>query len=160
MSSKSNSNAKPNPDQHHSSFHLPAHSNAGLVFLLGRKTCVHPVQLPQYLVVSVVGSWREAPLTGRDYNSDATSLSVKLPTELWSWDFKTIWVQIILLVGRVGLRNFCSDRIKGSMEMWSGWMQNTGLLSPKIKEAFQCYVQYSVKLAKGIIRRKRNYQKS
>ena len=33
MTCKSNSNAKPNPGQHHSSFHLPLHSNAGLVFL-------------------------------------------------------------------------------------------------------------------------------
>ena len=34
MTCKSNSNAKPNPGQHHSSFHLLLHSNAGLVFLL------------------------------------------------------------------------------------------------------------------------------
>ena len=34
MSCKYNSNAKPDPGQHHSSFHLPAPSNAGLVFLL------------------------------------------------------------------------------------------------------------------------------
>ena len=34
MSYKYNSNTKPNPGQHHSSFHLAAHSNAGLVFLL------------------------------------------------------------------------------------------------------------------------------
>merc|ERR1712074_418814 len=34
MTCKSNSNAKPNPGQHHSSFHLLPHSNAGLVFLL------------------------------------------------------------------------------------------------------------------------------
>ena len=33
MSCKYNSNAKQNPSQHHSSFHLPAHSNSGLVFL-------------------------------------------------------------------------------------------------------------------------------
>ena len=33
MTCKSNSNAKPNPGQHHSSFHLPLHSNAGLMFL-------------------------------------------------------------------------------------------------------------------------------
>merc|ERR1712015_324576 len=33
MTCKSNSNAKPNPGQHHSSFHLLLHSNAGLVFL-------------------------------------------------------------------------------------------------------------------------------
>ena len=33
MSCKYNSNAKPNPGQNHSSFHLLAHSNAGLVFL-------------------------------------------------------------------------------------------------------------------------------
>ena len=33
ISCKYNSNAKPNPGQHHSSFHLLAHSNAGLVFL-------------------------------------------------------------------------------------------------------------------------------
>ena len=31
MTCKSNSNAKPTPGQHHSSFHLPLHSNAGLV---------------------------------------------------------------------------------------------------------------------------------
>ena len=36
MTCKSNSNAKPNPGQHHSSFHLPLHSNAGLVFLWWR----------------------------------------------------------------------------------------------------------------------------
>ena len=33
MACKYNSNVKPNPCQHHSSLHLPAHSNAGLVFL-------------------------------------------------------------------------------------------------------------------------------
>ena len=33
MSGKYNSNAKPNPGQHYSSFYLLAHSNAGLVFL-------------------------------------------------------------------------------------------------------------------------------
>ena len=34
MTCKSNSNAKLNPGQHHSSFHLPLHSNAGLSFFL------------------------------------------------------------------------------------------------------------------------------
>merc|ERR1712055_1262152 len=44
MTCKSNSNAKPNPGQHHSSFHLPLHSNARLVFLLALgRTVLEPV---------------------------------------------------------------------------------------------------------------------
>ena len=37
-----NSNVKPNPGQHHSSFHLPAHSNAGLAFLFPSPPIVFP----------------------------------------------------------------------------------------------------------------------
>ena len=39
MTCKSNSNAKPNPGQQHSSFHLLLHSNAGLVFLFVGLLC-------------------------------------------------------------------------------------------------------------------------
>merc|ERR1712001_650628 len=38
---KSNTNAKPNPGQHHSSFHLLLHSNAGLVFLFADNLCAN-----------------------------------------------------------------------------------------------------------------------
>ena len=43
MLCKYNSNTKPNPGQHHSSFHLLLHSNAGLVFLFPPETIISKV---------------------------------------------------------------------------------------------------------------------
>ena len=54
MTCKSNSNAKPNPGQHHSSFHLLLHSNPGLVFLFSIALQLHQCDAsdPSYATLS------------------------------------------------------------------------------------------------------------
>ena len=66
MTCKSNSNAKPNPGQHHSSFHLLLHSNAGLVFLF-----IKALRQQLYIVEVSLGVWA---MKGQDCKAMAPPL--------------------------------------------------------------------------------------